>query len=286
MRRPTLVLLRFPFSIFLLPVFLFALSQVPHPVCWRTILVFVIWHLLIYPSSNGYNSYMDRDAGPIGGLKSPPPPPRALWPVTLAMDGAALALALLVSLPFAACCLIYISLSRAYSSRSVRLKRYPLAGYATVTVCQGALVFFATYHGCSLDLTLAVPWVPALASSLLIGGFYPLTQIYQHEQDRRDGVRTLSAVLGYTGTFAFCAVVYAVALGLLAWYFLSLGQLRKWLLVQAFFLPVLVYFLAWFLRVRKDRAAADHAHAMRMNWIASLCTNAVFTTLFIWTHFE
>jgi 1,4-dihydroxy-2-naphthoate octaprenyltransferase len=35
-----------------------------------------------------------------------------------------------------------------------------------------------------------------IAASLLIGGFYPLTQIYQHRQDKEDGVRTLSMLLG------------------------------------------------------------------------------------------
>ena len=34
-------------------------------------LIFVILHILVYPASNGYNSYMDRDEGSIGGLKNP-----------------------------------------------------------------------------------------------------------------------------------------------------------------------------------------------------------------------
>jgi hypothetical protein len=29
--------------------------------------VFVILHLLLYPASNGFNSYHDRDTGPVGG---------------------------------------------------------------------------------------------------------------------------------------------------------------------------------------------------------------------------
>src|SRR5580692_11065251 len=112
MLRQTLRLLRIPFSFFLLPVFLFAVSQVVQWNINRTLLIFFIWHILIYPASNGYNSYMDRDEGPIGGLKSPPPPPPALFKVTLTMDVLAILLSLVISPIFAACILAYILASR------------------------------------------------------------------------------------------------------------------------------------------------------------------------------
>src|ERR1700684_1733623 len=72
-RRSTIQLLRFHFSFFLMPVYWFALSQVVNPDIKRALLIFIILHILIYPSSNGFNSYMDRDEGSIGGLKSPLP---------------------------------------------------------------------------------------------------------------------------------------------------------------------------------------------------------------------
>src|SRR5580698_11132425 len=96
MFRQTVAHLRFPFSFFLLPVYLFALSQVSHIDTGRAILIFCIFHLLIYPASNGYNSYMDRDTGPIGGLAHPLQPTRQLFVVTLGMDILALLLALLI----------------------------------------------------------------------------------------------------------------------------------------------------------------------------------------------
>ncbi|MFI5187293.1 MAG: prenyltransferase, partial [Chitinophagales bacterium] len=61
LRRSTIQLLRFHFSLFLLPVFLFALSQL-NTINWQNAaIVFFILHVLVYPASNGYNSYMDRD---------------------------------------------------------------------------------------------------------------------------------------------------------------------------------------------------------------------------------
>ena len=75
----TIKLLRLPFSIFLSPLYFFALSQVPDIHWSKAIIVFFILHFLVYPASNGYNSYMDRDTESIGGLEKPPPPSRQLY---------------------------------------------------------------------------------------------------------------------------------------------------------------------------------------------------------------
>jgi hypothetical protein len=64
-------------------------------------LVFFILHLLVYPASNGYNSYMDRDTGPIGGIKNPLQPTRQLFYTTVLLDITAVLLSFLtrVQLP-------------------------------------------------------------------------------------------------------------------------------------------------------------------------------------------
>ena len=99
--RSTIQLLRFHFSLFLLPVFLFALSQVPHINWMNVFLVFTVLHVLVYPSSNGYNSYMDRDETAIGGLSKPLQPTRQLFFVSVMMDLLALVLSIFISPVFA-----------------------------------------------------------------------------------------------------------------------------------------------------------------------------------------
>ena len=69
LRSSTIQLLRFHFSFFLMPLYWFALSQVATIQTRDAVFIFIILHLLVYPSSNGYNSYMDRDVGSIGGVK-------------------------------------------------------------------------------------------------------------------------------------------------------------------------------------------------------------------------
>src|ERR1700744_4665181 len=190
-RSSTLQLLRLPFSFFLMPVYWFALSQVVDRDWGRALLIFVLLHGLVYPASNGYNSYMDRDTTPIGGLEHPPQPTRQLFWVTLVMDLAGLGLGAFLGLYVVAGLAVYILASRAYSYRGIRLKKYPFIGWLTVISCQGALGFFMVYQGshpaAQLAESLDVPVEGMIVSSLLLGGFYPLTQIYQHEADRRDG---------------------------------------------------------------------------------------------------
>ncbi len=285
LQKSTIQLLRFPFSYFLMPVFWFAISLVPVPDIGRSILVFFIIHLLVYPASNGYNSFMDRDEGSIGGVKNPMQPTRQLFYISIVLDAAAVLSSFFVSNLFAFCIFIYILFSRLYSYRGVRLKKYPILGYLVVILNQGALTFFMVFHGCSNDFTTAVPWPCMLAATLLIGGFYPITQIYQHQQDAADGVTTISMLLGKKGTFIFTAIIYTLAFFVLFLYFLQMDQLGILMIVQLFFLPVLFFFFKWLIQVWKNEAMANHANTMRMNWIASTCTNSAFITLLILNQF-
>lgn len=282
----TIKLLRIPFSVFLSPLYFFALSQVPDIQWGKAALIFFILHLLIYPASNGYNSYMDRDTESIGGLEKPPPPSRQLFIITIVLDIAAVLLSLLISPLFAAVAVLYIGASKAYSYRGIRLKKFPVIGYLTVIIFQGALTFALVYYGSNTDTTLWLPWQGMVICALLIGGFYPLTQIYQHKQDLADGVATISYKLGYTGTFVFCAIVYSLAWTFMAQFFISMKEINKLWIVSILFAPIIVYFIKWFLQVRKNNTAANFKNTMRMNWIAAACTNTAFIILLIWRWFE
>ncbi len=279
--RSTFQLLRFHFSFFLMPVYWFAMSQLLHPDTYRAILIFFILHILLYPSSNGYNSYVDRDEESIGGLKSPPAPTRQLFYVTILMDLLAILLSLGISVYFMMGTMLYILASRAYSARGIRLKKYPVWGYLTVVIFQGALIFFMVYHGAGREMSLHAPLGGMITASLLIGGFYPLTQIYQHAADAKDGVRTLSAVLGYRGTFIFCGIVYGIAFAALALYFKFSLEIKEFLVFATCMVPVIVYFMVWTVKVWRNPAEANFVHTMRMNGIASFCTNLGFIVVFL-----
>lgn len=268
-----------------MPVYWFALSFVDQINVPRALLVFIILHLFVYPSSNGYNSFMDRDEESIGGLKNPLQPTRQLFYVSIFMDVVAVLLSLLVSTIFAWCIVIYIVCSRLYSYRGVRLKQYPLLGYLTVIINQGSLTFFMVYHGCDDNLGTHVSYLPLLAAAFLIGGFYPITQVYQHSADAKDNVVTISMKLGVKGTFIFCAFMYSIALYFLYLFYAGHEHYKPLLVLIIFFIPVIIYFVRWFLLVLQDKELADFKHTMQINWLAGTCTSLAFITIILLNHF-
>ena len=282
--RNTIKLLRIPFSLFLMPIFLLALSQSPQIKTLCALYTFLIIHLLVYPASNGYNSYVDRDETPIGGLEKPPLPTKALFYLTLVMDIFAIVLSfIVVSKLFSVCILAYILASRAYSSKQIRLKKYPLIGFLIVVIFQGAFTFFMCTIGienASFNLTNANIFI-MLACSLQIAGAYPLTQIYQHKQDVADGVVSLSYKLGYKGTFLFTALMFIICNVFYFLYFNEVGRTNQFYILQLFFTPILIFFFYWLFKVVKNNSEANFKNTMTMNSIAAISMNSCFAVLFI-----
>jgi 1,4-dihydroxy-2-naphthoate octaprenyltransferase len=286
--RSTVKHLRFPFSFYLLPVFLFALSQAGDIHWPATILAFLILHLLIFPSSNGYNSYQDRDETSIGGLKNPPRVTKNLFYTTLLFDMAGLLCGLFISFYFSLFVLVFVLMSRAYSYRRIRLKKYPVIGFLTVFIFQGGFVFLiasSAITAFSIDTYFTVEHIICMAiASLFLGSAYPLTQIYQHEADRKDGVISISYILGYNGTFVFSAILFSMAIILLTFYFETKNQLVALLIFFALMLPVVYRLTIWFKNVRRSPNTANFENTMSMNFITSTCMNLYFFILIL-NHF-
>jgi len=287
--RNTVKHLRIPFSFFLMPVFIFALSQA-EVVNWQTtIIAFIILHVLIFPASNGYNSYQDRDETSIGGLKNPPKVSENLFYVTLFMDVIGIMAAWYISVYFSLLILVFIMMSRAYSSRSIRLKRFPFIGFLTVFVFQGAFVYMMALYAItnfSVEIFTLNNIICMGVASLFMGSVYPLTQIYQHQADKNDGVISISYKLGYIGTFVFSAVLFSIATGLLFYLFNLKNQQLGFLLFILITLPVVAKLSIWFNKVRKDTNHANFENTMSMNLLTSSCMNLYFLVLFLNNHFN
>ncbi len=280
--------LRIPFSLFLMPVFWFVVSQSQNPDWGITIGLFMVLHLLIYPASNAYNSYFDKDEDSIGGLENPPPVSLALFYVAWGLDIVAFIVAyFLGGWILSVALIIYSSVSKAYSNDKIRLKKYPVISWLTVGTFQGAFTYFTVIQAIdkvSLNEILQNKYLlPAILSSLNLLGFYPMTQIYQHEEDARRGDMTMSRLLGIKGTFIFTASIFLFVTIAFSFYFQGVQIYNSpaflvYLLVMS---PVLIYFNLWFLKVLKDERKADFHHTMRLNMLGSVCLNLFFILLLI-----
>jgi 1,4-dihydroxy-2-naphthoate octaprenyltransferase len=203
--------------------------------------------------------------------------------IALALDATALIAASLALGPYWATGLAtYIVASRAYSHPAIRLKARPLMGWLTVAFFQGAwivgLVFWA---GLPLQTLSNSTYQVALASTLLFGGGYPITQIYQHAEDQKRGDLTLSRFLGARGTLLFTLLCSGLGAGVLL---VTWTQRSDWISPAIFLLgasPGTVRLLSFAKKclqnpeyVHTGTAAAQEVS--RLSWWLALGMNGAF----------
>jgi 1,4-dihydroxy-2-naphthoate octaprenyltransferase len=161
-----------------------------------------------------------------------------------------------------------------YSHPTFRLKRYPVVSFLIVFIFQGAFVYWSTYAsisgfdslaGWNFNFTLA-----GLLCSCLIGATYPLTQVYQHEEDSKRGDNTLSIVLGIRGSFYFSAVLFLLSAILLYLYWDRLDMINYFWLFLVLASPVFILFSNWFLAVYRDPSNANFKNMSRMTLLSSI----------------
>jgi 1,4-dihydroxy-2-naphthoate octaprenyltransferase len=283
--RSTILHLRFLFSWFLMPVYFFALAISPNLNGDRLLWSFVIIHLLVYPASNGYNSYFDKDEGSIGGLKNPPPVNRLLFVAAWLLDLVAVGLAWWkVNSIFAVMILLYGLASKAYSHPAVRLKKYPIAGWLWVAFFQGVFTFVMCYAGINAlpveNLVQTKVLIPGALASLMLLGTYPMTQVYQHAEDAKRGDTTISLKLGVRGTFGLVMGIFSLASVLYAAYFYTFFEWRFAMSFLVALFPVVVFFLIWFYRVWRNEEVANYRNTMWLNFLSATCLNGFFFWLF------
>ena len=139
----------------------------------------------------------------------------ALLVFSLAVQAAGLVLALFVGVEFAALYLIVMALSVAYSHPRWRRKARPILSLFVVAFGQGAMGFMG---GWLCGSSPPIPWLGSpsatlgtTVATLITVGFFPLTQIYQTEEDSAHGDRTYVVAFGAKKSFGFALVCLALA---------------------------------------------------------------------------
>ncbi len=279
--------LRLPFSIYLLPVCLFAFTLPPGITdWWRAVWVLLIIHVLVYPAANTFNSYYDKDEGSVNGLESPPPVDRTLFWVSMGLEALALLAAAFINGQLVVFILVYGAFMKCYSHTAIRIKKRPVASWLLISTFQGGFVFLMTYavmHEMRFQ-DLVGPsrpaglWLGTLISALNILALYPVTQVYQHAEDASRGDLTISRLMGVRGTF-INAWVCLLASGLCFLLFYQAGW-PFWLMI-ALLAPGIVYLATLTYRVWQNNAAADYRAAMWMTRLTGWGMNIFFLILLL-----
>lgn len=226
----------------------------------------VAWVIGLNGGTLAINSAFDRDEGDIAYLRQPPPPPAHLFAFGLGLMLAGQVVALLLPRPYTAVYAVCFVLSVLYSVPPIRLKAVAGADWLINMWGFGTLTPFAGWAATGIPLDPSRGLV-LLAFCPLFAGLYPLTQLYQMEEDRRRGDRTLAVRLGLRRSLRVAAVATVVAFGLFvaaglraAWR-ASPGDLARWgglLVAGAAWAAVLGPWLA----AGERRSAVEHQRGM------------------------
>ena len=225
-----------------------------------------LWVVCLNGGTLAINSAFDRDEGDVAYLRHPPPPPRRLFGFGLGLMLAGFAASLALPRGYVAAYGICLVMSLGYSVPPVRLKSAAGADWVINMVGFGTLTPYAGWAstGRSLDLAHAVL---LLAFCPLFASLYPLTQLYQVDEDARRGDRTLAVRLGPARSLDAALAACAIAFGLFA----SACFIAGWTTEHAGrWAALIVAALAWAAVLipwrRAARAWGPAAHERAMYW--------------------
>lgn len=194
-------------------------------------LQFLNVHILLFGGATAYNSYWDKDEGPIGGLKNPPKMTRWMHTASLLMMFGGWFWSLEIGWSYFIVYGLSLILFWLYSTPHARWKGDPHLSLVAIAFSTGfnSVLLGSLAAGGSLTLPLLLS---ALGASLVLLSLYPVSQVYQVEEDTSRGDKTFAMRYGVNGVIKFFLSSYFLGLLLLC---IGFGYL--------YFIPAIILFI-------------------------------------------
>ena len=183
-----------------------------------------------------------------------------------------IAIALTASMAFVVCYLLFMLYSVCYSHPAIRIKRRPIASALTVFVGQGIVGFVAGWFASGGTLEAwarPTALLACLGGALFVSAIYPLTQIYQLEEDRRRADMTVARWLGLDNTLRYSLTLLSAGAACVAFVFWRMGLRLECGLFGVYFLGVVAYLWRLGQAVRPLEPMAIYRKVMTFNYVNS-----------------
>jgi|GEM_PF-105331 len=241
-----------------------------------------LWVICLNGGTLAINSAFDHDQGDIGYLAAPPRPPKHLALFSCALMAIGQLGAFRLGTPFAAVYAICFVMSILYSIPPFRWKAVAGADWIINMWGFGTLTPLAGWYltGRPLEIWAALVF---LAFCPLFAALYPLTQIYQVEEDRARGDRTLAIALGVERSLQIAIVTTILAFAIFG-AAIYLGPANRWWPTIVAPLGAWLAVLVPWLRNHTRMSQAQHQRGMYAALRAWAVTDIVVLAIFAVGH--
>ncbi len=241
-----------------------------------------LWVAALNGGTLAINSAFDNDEGDIAYLRRPPPPPRRLFAFGLSIMLAGLGLSLWLPRPYTWLYLACLLMSVLYSVPPVRLKAVAGLDWVINLLGFGTLTPLAGWASTGEPLTVW-GWFLVWGFGALFAGLYPLTQLYQFDEDSRRGDRTFALRLGKRRSLAVSIGCVTLAFALFAWAAAAAGwsarDVSRWMALVVAYGTWLLVLTPWF-RAAEHWTPERHQRGMYLGLAAWVVTDVA--VLFGW----
>ncbi len=228
---------------------------------------FINVHVLLFGGATAYNSYWDKDEGPIGGLKSPPKMERWMWFLSLSMQVGGLIWAFSISTSYVIIYAVSLMLFWLYSTPLARWKGKPWLSILAIGISTGTNSFLMGYiAGSGLSLSFN-EGIIAFGVACIILSLYPVSQLFQFEEDRNRGDITFAIKYGLKGVRRLYVLLFPMGVLLISW---LLYLKENWMGMLFFFASVPAFIYISIILWRLEGKEHEYAKVMRIKFLASL----------------
>ncbi len=226
---------------------------------------FINVHVLLFGGATVFNSWHDKDEGPIGGLQNPPKMKKWMRDLSLILQFAGLLWALLAGYFYSGFYLLSILLFWLYSTPVARWKGRPLLSLLAIGISTGtnSLIMGALAAGAGPDALIIFA---GIGTAFMILSLYPVSQIYQIADDRKRGDITFASEYGLDGVRWFNALTFILGVAIITF---VLYYLYRPLSMVFLVIGILVWLiLLWWIRtLSMDRD--QYNQVMKIKYLVS-----------------
>lgn len=231
------------------------------------IIQFLNIHLLLFGGATAYNSYWDKDEGSIGGLKHPPKMVPWMWGASLILQLIGLGIAIGEGFLFVGIYGSSLLFFWLYSTPLARWKSHPIKSLVAIGVSTGLNSVLMGYLAAGNSQLPFWVFVAAVGASLLLLSLYPISQIYQQDEDRKRGDQTFTLRYGKKGIERFFIGGFATGLVLVA---LAMGQSHVMFSVLFGVIGLLILIAVYRILSSLDSTKDDYSKVMWVKYGTSL----------------